>query len=91
MNFAFRLGERQVTSLAKILEYSEDETLVEVKQQVLKKECMELWKIPVGARKVPYDQPENLCRTLLGKNLGKKVRFYSLKTIFNFFFSSKYN
>lgn len=63
------LGERQVTSLAKILEYSEDETLVEVKQQVLKKECMELWKIPVGARKVPYDQPENLCRSLLGINL----------------------
>lgn len=69
-----RLGERQVNSLAKILEYSEDETLVEEKQITLKRGCMELWDVPIGARRGPsYDQPDQLCRALLSNSTSKQT------------------
>ncbi|XP_065222418.1 cap-specific mRNA (nucleoside-2'-O-)-methyltransferase 1 [Planococcus citri] len=60
------LGKRQINSLAKIVEYSEDETLVEEKQNQLKKDCMDAWEIPIKARREPSrEQPEFLCRKLL--------------------------
>lgn len=70
--FYFRLGFRQINSLAKILEYSEDGSLIEDKQQILKKECMDVWGIPIRARRGPsIDFPDNVARNILQNNIGK--------------------
>lgn len=70
---AFRLGDRQITALAKILEFSEDETLVEEKQQQLKKECMEAWGVEIRARSgPPIIDPDVLVRNLLKNDIGKR-------------------
>lgn len=79
----FSLGKRQINSLAKILEYSEDETLVEEKQTPLKKECMDAWEIPIKARREPSrDQPEFICRRLLDNDSGEKFDDWKKKDWF---------
>lgn len=75
-NRGYRLGERQINSLAKILEFSEDETLVEEKQQLLKKECMDAWKVEIKARSGPSNaNADALSRFLLKNDTGKCGRW----------------
>jgi len=72
INVSCRLGERQINSLAKILEFSEDETLVEEKQQQLKKDCMEAWGVEIKARSGPANvDADALARNLLQNDTGK--------------------
>ncbi len=77
-----RFGVRQINSLAKILEFADDETLIEEKQQSIKKECMELWGVPMRARTGPVnDSPDNMCRNLLRNDVGMFLLGFYLFTL----------
>ena len=66
-----RLGERQINSLAKILQFSEEEELVEEKQQDLKKDCMKAWGVEIKARSAPNVDPDVVARNLLKNDTGE--------------------
>lgn len=57
--------------MAKVLKYAEDETLVEDKQQDLKKACLEMWEVPTRTRRGPsFESPESVCRNFLNNDLS---------------------
>lgn len=67
------------------MEYSEDETLIEEKQNQLKKECMDAWEIPIKARREPSrDQAEFICRRLLDNDSGNFIFIFQFEKYFNY-------
>ncbi|XP_062536392.1 cap-specific mRNA (nucleoside-2'-O-)-methyltransferase 1 isoform X2 [Armigeres subalbatus] len=47
------IGENQIVGLLKIAAFCADQTLNESKQDEIKRQCLELWKLENGLRKVP--------------------------------------
>lgn len=63
-----RLGQAQVTSLKKIKAFAQNSDLYEVRQGSLRKECLELWKVPDQARSEPKRQPPEMKLKELTRN-----------------------
>lgn len=63
-----RLGQAQVTSLKKIKAFAQNSDLYEVRQGSLRKECLELWKVPDQARSEPKRQPPEIKLKELTRN-----------------------
>lgn len=63
------LGLLQINSLGKILEFSEDLSLKEEKQNELKNECMELWGVDASrVHNKSQEDPEGMARKILSNN-----------------------
>lgn len=60
------LGKKQIISLCKIAAFCEDNTLVEVKQADMRKECLEYWQLPDESRTIPrHMKPKDVLNTLV--------------------------
>lgn len=60
------IGNNQVIGLMKIAAFCKDDTLSEPRQAELKRQCLELWKIPNQMRKAPQKQPiDTMCKTIM--------------------------
>lgn len=66
------IGKNQIVGLMKIAAYCHDPDLLETRQSEIRKQCLQLWKLPDESRKKPITgTSEQVCEQLLG---GKWVK-----------------